>query len=225
MRKKMGPLMNLMMYFPLLLQGIFGTLTAWAIATAISLIVGCSIGFFTSNFFQKSVIKNFLHLYVFVARGIPLYVQILIFYYVIPSIFSVRIAPFYAATGALAVCSSGYVAEIVRGGFNAVDYGQWQATFVLGYSIPQALYRIIIPQMLTIVLPALFGEIEQLLKSTSMLSTIGVLEITRVGLNIISRELNPVPVYCVIAILYLILSLCLRQIQYFFELRMSRGTC
>jgi His/Glu/Gln/Arg/opine family amino acid ABC transporter permease subunit len=215
--------MNFLVYIPLLLQGLMVTVSAWMSASFISLSMGCCIGFFTSEFFPKNVFKKCLKLYIFIARGIPVYLQILIFYYVLPSLFSIHVGSFYAATAALAFCSSGYVAEIVRGGFNAVDYGQWQAAFVLGYSTTQALWRIIIPQMLKIVSPGLFGEIEQLLKSTSMLSTIGVLEITRVGLNIISRELNPIPVYCAIALVYLFLSFVLQQISGFFELRMNRG--
>ncbi len=217
----MGFIMNIIGYIPLLLQGFAGTVFSWFFATLISFFLGSCIGFLTSNFFQKTPFKRFLGVYIFIARGVPVYLQILIFYYVIPSFFAIHVAPFYAATAALAFCSSGYVAEIIRAGFNAVDSGQWQAAFVLGYSMRQALVRIIIPQVLHIVSPALFGEIEQLLKSTSMISTIGVVEITRVGLNIISRELNPIPVYCSIACIYLFLSFLLQRMNVFFESRMN----
>lgn len=213
--------MNVVMYIPLFLQGFVGTVLSWFCATLISFIAGSCIGFLTSEFFSKTLFKRFLMMYIFIARGIPAYLQILIFYYVIPSFFAIQIGPFYAATAALAFCSSGYVAEIVRGGFNAIDSGQWDAAFVLGYSTHQALFRIIIPQVLKMISPGLFGEIEQLLKSTSMLSSIGVLEITRVGLNIISRELNPIPVYCSIACIYLFLSFLLQRINNFFESRMN----
>jgi ABC-type amino acid transport system permease subunit len=69
----------------------------------------------------------------------------------------------------------------------------------------------------------LFGELEQLLKSTSLLATIGVTELTRTGMNIISRELNPLPVYLAIAIIYLLFSVVLSGITIYAERRMHYG--
>jgi len=143
-------------------------------------------------------------------------------YFALPSLLKLNISGFVAATLALAFCSSGYITEIIRAGVNSVPAGQWNACLVLGYPLTAALKRIIMPQAIKTVLPALFGECEQLLKSTSLLATIGVTELTRSGMNIISRELNPLPVYGIIAAMYLLFSAVLqltmtrieRKIQY-----------
>jgi ABC-type amino acid transport system permease subunit len=94
---------------------------------------------------------------------------------------------------------------------------------VLGYPLSATLRRIVLPQAFTYVLPALFGEFEQLLKSTSLLAAIGVTELTRAGMNIISRELNPLPVYLAIAVVYLLFSALLQGISIFIEKRSRYG--
>jgi len=206
------------------MQGLLTTLLAWILSACLSIIFGGLFGFLTSHYCKNNFLKKILGIYIFIVKGIPGYVQILIFYYGIPSLFMINISAFYAATFALTICSSGYVAEIIRAGFNAVDYGQWEASCVLGYSLRQAFQRIIIPQMLVISMPALCGEIEQLLKSTSLLATIGVMELTRAGFNIISRELTPGLVYFFIAAIYLLFSFILKRVGLFLEKRISGGT-
>jgi polar amino acid transport system permease protein len=107
--------------------------------------------------------------------------------------------------------------EIVRAGINSVPIGQWDACKALGYSKSSMIFRIILPQASAAVLPALIGELEQLLKSTSLLATIGITELTRNGMNIISRELNPIPIYAIIAVIYLALALVLQSITIYTE--------
>jgi polar amino acid transport system permease protein len=142
---------------------------------------------------------------------------------VLPSVLHIQISGFVAATAALAICSSGYVIEIVRSGLNAIPKGQWDAAFVLGYSTYATVRRIIVPQLFRTILPALIGELEQLLKSSSLLATIGVTELTRVGMNIISREMNPLPVYGTIACIYLIFSALLTLLMLAAEKRGRYG--
>src|SRR5581483_2673002 len=150
-------------------------------------------------------------------------VQILIAYFVIPAALGISIPGFIAAVGALAFCSSGYVTEIVRAGINTIPRGQWDAAFVLGYPIKATVRRIILPQAFKNVVPALFGEMEQLLKSTSLLATIGITELTRTGMNIISRELNPIAVYLTIAGIYLMFSALLQLIMIYTEKKVHYG--
>jgi len=80
-----------------------------------------------------------------------------------------------------------------------------------------------LPQTFKNITPALFGEFEQLLKSTSLLATIGITELTRTGMNIISRELNPVPVYLTIACIYLIFAAFVNLAVIYFERRLRYG--
>jgi His/Glu/Gln/Arg/opine family amino acid ABC transporter permease subunit len=200
-------------YMPLLIQGAGVTLGAWLAASSMSILIGVVLGIISSRYVGSEKQTLLVRIYTFIMKGIPAYVQILIAYFVIPSWLGINISGFVAATVALALCSSGYVTEIVRSGINAISRGQWDACFVLGYPLPATIQRIIAPQARRTVLPALIGELEQLLKSTSLLATIGVTEVTRVGMNIISRELNPLPVYCMIACIYLLFSAILNLLM------------
>jgi polar amino acid transport system permease protein len=140
-----------------------------------------------------------------------------------PTMLGINIPGFLAANLALAFCSSGYTAEIVRAGINTIPAGQWEACLTLGYSLSAALRGIILPQTIRNILPALFGEFEQLLKSTSLLATIGITELTRTGMNIISRELNPLPVYLTVAGIYLLISAVLQGVMFWSERGWSYG--
>jgi His/Glu/Gln/Arg/opine family amino acid ABC transporter permease subunit len=212
-------------YIPLLLQGFAVTVASWLCAGVASLLVGMMIGIVSCNYLTKPWISWLVRLYVFIAKGVPPYVQILIAYFVLPSALGINLSGFSAATGALAFCSSGYITEIIRSGINAIPQGQWDACLVLGYSIQASLYRIIIPQVIRNVLPVLFGQLEGLLKSTSLLAAIGVVELTRVGMNIVSRELNPLLIYCLIACIYLVMSAFLHAIMMYAERRYRYDRC
>jgi polar amino acid transport system permease protein len=128
----------------------------------------------------------------------------------LPDLIGINISAFTAAIMALGICSSGYVTEIVRGGINSIAVGQWEAAYTLGYTQGQTVRYIIVPRMLRIVLPALSNELEALLKSTAILSTIGWMELTKVGTTLVARYMIPMPAYVTIACLYLLLSATLK---------------
>lgn len=216
--------MNFFMYLPMLLRGTLTTFTAWIFAGTLSLVIGTMLGIISCKKLATMNIKKMVQIYTFIAKGIPAYVQILLAYFVIPALLGINISGFIAATGALAFCSSGYVAEIIRSGINSIPSGQWNAAFVLGYSARSTLIHIILPQVLKNVFAALCGELEQLLKSTSLLATIGVVELTRTGMNIFSRELQPIPIYLAIAIIYLLFSALLQAIMIRLEERVAYGS-
>jgi His/Glu/Gln/Arg/opine family amino acid ABC transporter permease subunit len=149
----------------------------------------------------------------FVLRGVPFFVQLLLVYFVFPHLLGFDLEPFPASVIALGLCSSGYVAQIIRGGLNAISHLQWESAFVLGLSRIQSLRYVILPQLLRHVLPMLNNELDALLKSTSIVSSIGVLELTRAGMNIVSREMQPVPTYLTIALFYLCMSALLNVLS------------
>jgi polar amino acid transport system permease protein len=216
--------MSLIAYIPLLLKGTGITALAWICASSLSLLIGTVLGIIGCQQLARPSVSFLIRCYTFISKGVPAYVQILIAYFVIPAFFGLNIPGFIAATGALAFCSSGYITEIIRSGINAIAPGQWDACVVLGYPLKAKLTRIILPQAMRMVLPALFGELEQLLKSTSLLATIGVTELTRTGMNIISRELNPLSVYLTIAGIYLLFSAVLNLATIYIERRLDHGS-
>jgi len=210
-------------YASLFAQGIAVTFIALIAAGSISLLIGSFFGILSCNYLGYAKLKTLTRVFTFVAKGIPAYVQILIAYFIIPSLLGINIPALVAACGALAFCSSGYITEIIRSGINSVPPGQWDACTTLGYPLTATLQRVILPQTFKNISPALFGEFEQLLKSTSLLATIGITELTRTGMNIISRELNPIPVYITVACGYLACSALLNATAFYTEKRLSYG--
>lgn len=215
--------MNILGYFPLIIKGTLTTLGAWISIGIISFAIGTIMGIMSCRYLTSTRWSMIIRTYTFIAKGIPAYVQILIAYFVIPALLGISVPNFIAAMSALAFCSSGYITEIIRSGINTVPQGQWHACFALGYPMKTTLMRIIMPQTFKNVLPALCGEFEQLLKSTSLLATIGITELTRTGMNIISREMNPIPVYLIIACIYLLFSAVLQWVMIAIEKRMQYG--
>lgn len=191
---------------PLLLKGAMLSLQIFAIATLLSLILGLIMGCVTCRRLRYGWISPLIEGMTFVLRAVPVYVQLLIAYFVLPDLLGLELEAFSAAIIALSLCSAGYTAQIVRGGLNAVPTEQWEAAYTLGYSVINTLRCIIFPQLLRNILPALTGEFDSLLKSTAILASIGLLELTRAGMNIVSREMNPLPIYLTVAFLYIIIS-------------------
>lgn len=144
-------------------------------------------------------------------RGIPFFVQLLIVYFVIPDLLEIQLNPFTASWLALGLCSSGYVAQIVRGTMDHVSPCQWEGAFVLGYSRSAMLRYVIFPQAFRRMLPALSNELDSMLKSTAILASIGLTELTRMGQNIISKTMEPIPVYLLLALMYGLMSFSLNS--------------
>lgn len=195
---------------PLLLSGVFMTLKVLLSSAAISFSLGLLFGVFCSEELRIRFLSPVLQWITFILRAVPFLVQLLIVYFVLPDLLGINLDVFLASVISLGVCSAGYVSQSVRAGINSIDRGQWEAAFVLGYNKTKTLFYIILPQTFRNILPALNNELESILKSTAILSSIGMLELTRVGMNIVSRELKqPLTVYLIIASFYVALSLLL----------------
>lgn len=207
--------------WPLLVQGALMTAKLWCTASCISLLVGIVWGVLRCDQLRISYVSTLLDGITFIFRGIPFYVQLLMAYFVLPSLVGASLSAFTASLISLGLCSAGYVSQIVRGGINAVALGQWEAAQVLGYSRINTIRYIIVPQAMRIILPALVGECDQLLKSTSVVSAIGVLELTGAGRNIIAQEMNPLTVYTALALVYLCMSALLAFCSHWIERKLS----
>lgn len=209
-------------YYKMLIEGLGNTLTITAGALAIGVILGTVIAL--AKYFCDGVpaLKPIVFLcdtYVTVIRGIPVVVLLLIFYYVImkstDSGVTVGIVTFGINSGA-------YMAELIRGGINSVDIGQMEAGRSLGMSKLQATYKVVLPQALRYILPAIGNEFIALLKETSVAGYVSVRDITMAG-NLIRNNaydaLNPL---MVVALTYLVLVMILSQLLKTFERRLNR---
>ena len=177
-------------------------------ASLISFILGTFMGVLSCERLKIPILSNLINLITFVLRAIPFFVQLLLVYFVLPDLIGINLSVLSSSYLALGLCSSGYVCQIVRAGINSISVTQWEAAFSLGYNMRHTLFYVIIPQMFRNVLPAFNNEFESILKSTAICSSIGLLELTRIGMNIVSRESqDPLIIYLLVAAFYLALSL------------------
>lgn len=191
------------------LEGIGNTLLITLCATVIGIIVGTVVAV-TKTAYAQSRKKNFLlrffnalcEIYTTVIRGTPVVVQLLISYNIIFR-FSTHAVP--VGIAAFSINSGAYIAEIIRSGINAVDIGQTEAGLSLGLSKLATMQKIVMPQAVKNVLPAICNEFIALLKETSVIGYLGVLDLTRSAERVISRTANVYFPYISIALIYLVM--------------------
>lgn len=132
-----------------------------------------------------------------------------------------RIDPFFAAVAACSINSGAYVAEIFRSGIQSIDKGQFEASRALGLNWFQSMKFVIMPQAFKRIIPPLGNEFIAMLKDSSLVSVIGFEELTRTGQMIISRTYAVFEVWMVVAILYLIMTLCISRLVAVLEKRFN----
>jgi His/Glu/Gln/Arg/opine family amino acid ABC transporter permease subunit len=203
------------------LKGTLLTIQVLLASASVSFIAGLGLGILSCRRLKIPLVSGIMEGIAFVYRAVPFYVQLLIVYFVLPDLVGFNLEPFSASVIALGMCSAGYVAQIVRGSLNAIPADQWEAAFTLGYTTRQSLRYVILPQMLRHALPAFNNELDALLKSTAVVSSIGMLELTRMGMNAVSREMEPVPIYLAVAFFYLCLSALLNYLTRTLERRIA----
>jgi polar amino acid transport system permease protein len=160
--------------------------------------------------------------YVSFFRGVPLLVQLLFIYYFLAE-YGLDVPAAVAAVGGLGLSSGAYQAEILRGALNAVPGGQGEAAVALGFSRLDIWRRILMPQALRISTPPLINEFILLLKASSLVSAVGIAELTRVSMNIASMTYRPFEAYLAGGMIYLAINLCLAAFGLFAERRLAGG--
>ncbi|MEI6162258.1 MAG: amino acid ABC transporter permease [Roseococcus sp.] len=147
-------------------------------------------------------------LYVSFFRGVPLLIQLLLAYYALPFI-GIDLPATVAAVGTLGLCCAAYTAEIIRGGFALVAKGGVEAARMLGLTPRQILIRIRLPIALQAMRPALISEAIMIVKASSLISVVGILELTRSAQALASSTFEPLPAYALCGAIYLTLNLML----------------
>ncbi len=162
-------------------------------------------------------------IYIELIRGTPLLVQIFLIYFGLPQITGINLDPFPAGAIAFSLNSAAYVAEIMRSGIQGVPRGQTEASLSLGFSPRDTMRYIVLPQAFRRVLPPLVNEALNLLKNTSLLSAISLVELTRAGQIVASRTYKPFEMYLAIALIYLVMTLVLTLLANYLEGRWGEG--
>lgn len=156
--------------------------------------------------------------YIWFIRGTPALIQIFIVYFGLPQL-GIRLSPLTAGVLALGINSGAYVAEIIRSGLSAIPRGQTESSLALGFSPAQTMRTIILPQVFRIIIPSMTNEAISILKNTSLLSTITVVELTLYAQTLISATFRPFDFYIAVAVIYLALTSVLTRLAAWLEHR------
>lgn len=204
-----------------LIQGAGVTIFLAFISLIIGTIGGTLAGIGACATSPYPLLRRSIMAYIFIVQGTPLFVQILLVYFALPQLWNGSLSPMTAGIIALGANSTAYVAQIIRAGINAIPLGQWEAAYVLGYSRMETLLYIIFPQVVRMVLPSLLNEVISLVKETSILGFIGVMELTKVARDAVGRTMEPFFWYLAAALLYLCMTSMLALLAKYIEKRVD----
>jgi His/Glu/Gln/Arg/opine family amino acid ABC transporter permease subunit len=206
-------------YWPDFWRGTVATLQY----SLLSLLLAISIGLVVAlaRISRARALQIVSRIYIDVIRGTPALIQIFFIYFGTPALGLNLSAP-VAGVIALGVNSGAYLAEIFRAGIEGVDSGQWEAGRAIGMTDGQIMRRLILPQAAVSVVPPSTGEFTSLVKGTSLLSTVAITELTRVGQQIIGVTFRPIEAYVAVGTIYLVLNAIISQASVVLERRIKR---
>lgn len=205
---------------PLLMQAAEMTILVSVIGLLIGFVI--ALGVASASLSRSRALRRFGNLYVFVFRGIPLLVQLMLAYYFLPTL-GINVPPLVAAITAISLCEGAYLGEILRGGFLGIPHGQLEATQLLGFSRLDTLTRIQVPQVLKLTTPSLINEMILLVKASSLISVVGVAEITRTAQNIAASTFLPLETYLAAGLMYMVINGMLSLFGHYAERRFGRS--
>lgn len=192
-----------------LLIGLGKTLVLALVSFALALIVGVLFGLMSVA--PIKALRVISSIYVDIIRGIPMMVLAFFIFFGLSGATGITIPDFAAGVITLTLNASAYIAEIVRGGINAVPTGQMEASRSLGLSYGRTMQKIILPQAIKIMLPSFINQFVISLKDTTIISVIGVVELLQTGKIIVASTLQSTYVYFIIAVMYLIVITALTR--------------
>lgn len=201
-------------FMKLLIPGIKVTFLLTVVSFVLSLVIGLLLA--VVQVANIRVLKQLSKLYIWIFRGTPLIVQLFIIFFGLPGI-GIMIDAFPAAIMAFALNLGAYNAEVFRAAIEAIPGGQREAAFVLGYSYPQTMFRVVLPQAYRISFPSLFNNMISLLKDTALASSITVIDMFATAQQIAARTYEPFALYCEAAVIYLLFSTILTYLQDYLE--------
>ena len=204
--------------FPFFLKGLWMTSKIAFISLVSCTLIGLVLGILrTSN---SIILRYLVGVYVAFVRGTPFVVQIFIIFFIFPE-WGIQLEAFPAALLAMAIMGSAFICEIVAGGIAAIPKGQWEAAASSGLTNLQQLRLVVIPQAMKIILPPLVGQYVLLIKDTSVVSVIGVMDLTRVGWVTVVRIPEGLMVFTLVGALYFMISYPLILLSNYLERRMA----
>ena len=203
-----------------LLVGAAGTLRIFAICLVLGLGLGLVVGLgryarAPGFYWPATAFVEFF-------RNTPVLVQILWFYFALPMLMPFSISPLAAASLGISLNSAAFSAEIYRGGIQSIEPGQWDGARALGMTWGQAMRRIVLPQALKRMTPALTNRAIEIFKMSTLASAVAYVELLQQGKLIASLNYNPIEAYSAVALIFFVFLWPMVQFTYLLERRLRR---
>jgi len=206
-------------FLPIFMKGLQMTLLISVISIVLGFIGGILIGMCRIS--RNRLVYGASTVYVEAFRGTPLLIQIFLIYLGLPQLGIYVDSPLVAGLIALSLNSAAYQSEIFRGGVQSISVGQIEAARSLGMTYNQALFNVVIPQALRNALPPYTNEFITMIKDSSLVMTIGVLELTLRGKLISATTGQSIPVLLFVALLYFVMTFSTSRILRYVERRFA----
>jgi len=188
-----------------LISGLNVTLIISILSIFFSLVIGLLISLLGLG--KNKFLKAFNRTYIEVFRSIPLLVLLLWVYYGLPIVAGISLSPFIAGIVSLALSDSAFEAEVFRAGIQSIPKGQRDAARSIGLNKYQAMRLVIFPQALRVILPAIGNQFVYVVKMSSLVSIIGLADLTRKANELVVSVYRPLEIYTFLVIEYLVLIL------------------
>lgn len=211
-------------------DGILVTILITVSSFALTLVVGLIGGL--GRLARNPFLHGIATLYVEIVRGIPLLVQLIWWYFAFPTVVqqigewlnisviaNYQANPIFTAIMGITVCYGAYMSEIYRAGIQSIPKGQTEAARSLGMTHFQSMRHVIIPQAVRVVLPPVGNELIALLKDSCLVSVVAVADLTRRGREFMAVHFNPIEVWTMVALIYLVMTLLLARLVAWIEKR------
>lgn len=208
-------------YSGVFIKGIGGTLWMSAVTVAAGTFFGILVALMRMG--KSKVLRGISEVYVEVIRGIPALVQLYFFWLLFPKLFPFEITDTTSIIVAFIVNASAYISEIIRAGIQAVDKGQGEAARSLGLSEKNVFLKIILPQAIKNILPALCNEFISTIKGTSLASVFFINELTTGYKTVASATFLALESLCIAGVIYLILNVTLSKLVALLERRLKES--
>ena len=205
---------------PFFVKGALMTVAVSGLGILFATVLGFLMGMMRGS--QNKLLAGIIGVYVAVIRGTPFVVQIFIVFFIFPE-WGIQLEAFPAAVLALSILGTAFICEIVAGGIKAVDRGQWEAAASSGLTLVQQLRFVILPQALQTILPPLVGQYVLMVKDSSVVSVIGVVELTRVGWVTVVRIPEGLMVFSLVGLFYFVICYPMIRLSNTLERKFALG--
>ena len=205
-------------FVQILIPGLTATIPLALISFVLAL--GIAVVVALVQYARIPVLRQLARLYIWIIRGTPLLIQLYVVFYGLPDL-GITLDPWPSAIIVFSINTGAYSAETIRGALESVPAGQLEAGYCVGMTYLQVMRRIVLPQALRTAVPALSNSLIGMIKDTSLASNITVAELFMAGQRVAARTYIFLPIYCEVAVVYLLFCTVITKLQAVLEHRLN----